>query len=76
MKFQGFYRALVPITILATSASAQNFKYVAFGDSFAAGIGAGAPVSDANGGLCRRTLGAYPQVIYGALGFTGALPFG
>ena len=49
-----------------------NFNYKAFGDSFAAGIGAGSPSdADQRGGgslACRRTGGAYPQVINRALG--------
>jgi hypothetical protein len=72
MRLQKFQRVLIPITLITSFVGAQ--KYVAFGDSFAAGIGAGAPVSSINGGFCRRTEGAYAQVLYKALGNTGLIP--
>jgi hypothetical protein len=47
-----------------------SFNYKAFGDSFAAGIGAGLLGDTTGAGNCWRTKDAYPELLNNALGGT------
>jgi lysophospholipase L1-like esterase len=46
--------------VLAVPAQAAGVHYVALGDSYSSGVGAGTEI--ASSGSCRRTTGAYPEL--------------
>jgi lysophospholipase L1-like esterase len=54
------------VAVGVTAASAQEAQYVALGDSYSAGVGAGD--YDPDSGDCNRSTAAYPELVADAIG--------
>jgi hypothetical protein len=69
------FRNIITLTsLISSSVTAQDLKYIAFGDSFAAGIGAGRQLQGNDDQSCSRTTGAYGQWLSFALRERGLGP--
>ena len=61
-----FYLKLCAVLLVLSSAAGQispkaaPYKWVALGDSYSAGPGAGSDYDESGGGSCMRTRGGYP----------------